>query len=330
MASQAEAYWVRGKRIYKTDPEIHITYVINNPERFEITKEYINDIYNKYNENVGREGKAREEIIKKVSQNGWIRVRHYTRPRDYWSIQFDKFKLREKSIKNFIEKAVLEDNIMRKDAEITLLGYADGYHKTYSWAQGGAMEFIKEHKHIEKIEMILTEFAGGNKMKLYEELEDKNLKQRFNELMKIYSSANSLNKIKELKKARKMGDSAFRKFNSRLSKEKDVYLLDPKKVIKKYYKWASDMEKEFEKMGKKIIITITIYNKKIDAKIHYNNRFFYAHDVREFKTKKEFMSFIESKINSKDAKFDISGYSRHYPRQELTGITSRIKNYGSI
>jgi len=63
----------------------HIVTIIKYPKKFGLTKEYIEDIYNKYNEPINLEGKAREEIIKSLMMDGWIRIRRY--PNKFWSIQ---------------------------------------------------------------------------------------------------------------------------------------------------------------------------------------------------------------------------------------------------
>ena len=49
------------------DTEInHIATIIANPKKFGLTKDYIQTVYDKYNEKVNVEGKAREEIIKNL------------------------------------------------------------------------------------------------------------------------------------------------------------------------------------------------------------------------------------------------------------------------
>jgi len=70
------------------DTEInHIATIIQNPKKFGITKDYIETVYDKYNEKMNTEGKAREEIIKRLVKSGWIRIRRY---KQFWSINVDK------------------------------------------------------------------------------------------------------------------------------------------------------------------------------------------------------------------------------------------------
>lgn len=65
----------------------HIKAVINYPVKFGMTRAKIEDIYRKYDEPLGLEGNAREEILSTLIRRRWIRIRQY---REYWSVQADK------------------------------------------------------------------------------------------------------------------------------------------------------------------------------------------------------------------------------------------------
>jgi len=64
----------------------HIAFVIENPELFGLTKDKIIVIYREYDEPVGLEGQAREEILIQIIQKGWIRIRRY---KEYWRVTLD-------------------------------------------------------------------------------------------------------------------------------------------------------------------------------------------------------------------------------------------------
>ena len=55
----------------------HINVVITNPERFGMTREQIGEVYQRYGEPLGLEGRAREEIVRALISIGWIRIRDY-------------------------------------------------------------------------------------------------------------------------------------------------------------------------------------------------------------------------------------------------------------
>lgn len=53
----------------------HIHVITDNPEKFGLSLEEIRGRYRKYNERMGIEGKAREEIIMDVIEKGWVHIR---------------------------------------------------------------------------------------------------------------------------------------------------------------------------------------------------------------------------------------------------------------
>lgn len=61
----------------------HISTLIADPEKFGLTTEKIRNAYSRHGERIGIEGEARKELLLKVVQNGWIRLRRY--PNHHWS-----------------------------------------------------------------------------------------------------------------------------------------------------------------------------------------------------------------------------------------------------
>ena len=139
---QGLGFWINKHDIFDVSISSHIKFIINNPEKFCLTTKVINEVYTKYNERIGFEGKAREEIIKNVLKYGWIRVRHYFGDKDYWSIQFDEWELRKKYVKSFLEWAIYEKRILRINEEIALTGFKDGFSKVFMYLNGGIKSFL--------------------------------------------------------------------------------------------------------------------------------------------------------------------------------------------
>jgi len=82
------AFWINPKgKVFELKSGIHIGYIIKNPTKFGETKKTLQDTYDKYNENMPHEGKAREEIMVRALVRGFIRIRETTRG---WSIQLNK------------------------------------------------------------------------------------------------------------------------------------------------------------------------------------------------------------------------------------------------
>ena len=65
-------------------PQNHISTVIADPERFGLTTEKIQSVYDMHGEKIGVEGEARRELLLRVIADGWIRIRRY--PNRYWSV----------------------------------------------------------------------------------------------------------------------------------------------------------------------------------------------------------------------------------------------------
>jgi hypothetical protein len=86
------AYWVSPVGEMLSVESTHIEAVVKNPEVFGITSAYIKEVYKKYRETVGLEGKARDEIVEGLINKRWIRIR-YDKSQDYYIIgikYFDK------------------------------------------------------------------------------------------------------------------------------------------------------------------------------------------------------------------------------------------------
>lgn len=79
------AYWLYKNRVVPV-PMLHINTVIDNPEKFDFTEDELREIFDKYNEPYGHEGKARVEIIQTLLSKGWVRVR-YTPRNDLWTLE---------------------------------------------------------------------------------------------------------------------------------------------------------------------------------------------------------------------------------------------------
>ena len=149
--STLKAYWIKDKKIVEVSTSSHIKYIIDHPTDFGLTKEEIRVIYDRHSEKFSTEGNAREEIIRSVSKQGWIRARKYvSRSESYWSVQFNQWKYRKKAVKNFIEWAVYEEKVINQNESLTLLGYDDNYYKSYDFMTGGIKKFLSENKQIKR------------------------------------------------------------------------------------------------------------------------------------------------------------------------------------
>ena len=153
MGVDSNAYWYKANKLISLKDGIHINDLTSNPSVFGFTEKEINDCFKKYNEKKGTEGKAREELMSKAMDNGWLRVRKIvTRQGSVWTIQFDNFNKRKKDIKNLISKLLLDMEIMKQYDDVHLLSYSGDYNKTYSSFNGNpVMSLLESLKAEEKI-----------------------------------------------------------------------------------------------------------------------------------------------------------------------------------
>ncbi len=92
-----EAYWISPYGEIFCVKESHIAEVFDNPEVFGLSSNYLLLLYDIYDEEYRSEGKAREEILLKLFEKGWIRARRYHRPYR-WTLNV--FSITEQSVKN--------------------------------------------------------------------------------------------------------------------------------------------------------------------------------------------------------------------------------------
>jgi hypothetical protein len=153
---QAQGCWVNGNQIIDVTFISHIDYLYDHPEDFGFSRQEVDETFQRHREKLGEEGSAREELIKSATKRGWIRVRHYRSPRDYWSVQFDKIEERKEAIVSFL-RAMIEQGKMSKSDELRLIGFSDGFEKIYSFQEGGVGRFLEEQA--EKQEGISSAFT---------------------------------------------------------------------------------------------------------------------------------------------------------------------------
>ncbi|MFC2171907.1 hypothetical protein ACFLU6_04670 [Acidobacteriota bacterium] len=72
-----DAYWISPSGEIILVGTSHIQELISHPERFGLTSSEVQDAYTKHRERLGLEGKAREELIRKVVAKDFVRIRKY-------------------------------------------------------------------------------------------------------------------------------------------------------------------------------------------------------------------------------------------------------------
>jgi len=105
--------------------------VTDNPKKFGLSPEYIRKTYEKHNEMMGIEGKARDEILIKIINSGWIHIRR--RPNKYWAVMIGRMSkktqgfLYDWAVK--ILKGVHGIKELNKDAKVKINSVTSNYSK---------------------------------------------------------------------------------------------------------------------------------------------------------------------------------------------------------
>jgi len=92
-----EAYWISPVGEIFSVHESHISEIFDHPFIFSLSRSYLELIYDIHDEEYRTEGKAREEILLKLFEQGWIRARRYHRPYR-WTLNV--FSMTEQTVKN--------------------------------------------------------------------------------------------------------------------------------------------------------------------------------------------------------------------------------------
>lgn len=79
--------------------------MIKKPDKFGFNKDFIEFVYNNYGERIGTEGKAREQIMLSLFNEGWIRIRQY---KQFWSINVKKFSGKARTYITLWSKKILK------------------------------------------------------------------------------------------------------------------------------------------------------------------------------------------------------------------------------
>lgn len=158
-AGKNGAWWFKRKGTAPLDvsTSTHIAALIESPETFGLTTDEIKQAYASSGERMGSEGKAREELLKRIIMRGWIRVRHYTGGRDYWSFTVNNFRTRRSDLVDFCWWAITEGKMSEHD-ELFISSYQDERNYQYSFVQGGVKTFLNELKKNRMLMNLIDQF----------------------------------------------------------------------------------------------------------------------------------------------------------------------------
>jgi hypothetical protein len=140
----SDAYWMTPEGKISEVDQRHITEIILYPDKFGLTRRYIEKIHAKHKEPIGSEGNAREEIMADLIAKGWIRAR-YVRGNASWTFQVSgrqDFSKVKKLCKHILSAGASDYD---QAVVIDLSGFRlDGGEDTISEVVAGALERKKK------------------------------------------------------------------------------------------------------------------------------------------------------------------------------------------
>jgi hypothetical protein len=144
VASPKNGFWVKEDEVHDVTEDTHVGFIISHRYRFNLTIDDITLIYDHYGEEFGSEKQAREDLVRIAASQGWIRVRRYAKPNDYWSIQCDDTSKRREVIQDFLKWAI-GNRIMTKDATAIIAGFDNEQDvQEYKWEDGGIGNYLND------------------------------------------------------------------------------------------------------------------------------------------------------------------------------------------
>lgn len=174
MGGYKESYFISPFGEIIRTPTTHIATVISNPEKFGFNRDIIDFIYKQYNERLGQEGKAREQILMSLFDNGWIRIRRYGDA--FWSINVNSLTSRIRSFLNKWAKAMLSGKFGFKEEDKTMKVKID---------QRGTKPLISDISSIANSKSFVVEDSEVLTIKNIEDLEDRPLISEAEKIMRM-------------------------------------------------------------------------------------------------------------------------------------------------
>jgi len=114
------SYWISPDNKFIPISLTHIDLIVNNPDKFGLSSEYIQKVHKKHKEQLGDEGNARDEIMTKLIKDGWIRIRNILK---YYTVKIQVYDFKQPTIDR-VEKAIIEGfkrKIFNKNFTVSIL-----------------------------------------------------------------------------------------------------------------------------------------------------------------------------------------------------------------
>lgn len=127
--SQEHAFWVSGETWIDAQGD-NLKPVLDEPEKFGLSQAHVNEVYEVHGESLGAEGRARDQLIREVAENGWVRVRRYHEPANRIVIQGYNTNAKFSSIRTFLQQ-LFERQIVTTEDTVVISDYESGEARSF-------------------------------------------------------------------------------------------------------------------------------------------------------------------------------------------------------
>ena len=138
---EIHGFWTKNDE-WITVSEDHVTAILEEPERFGMTRPAIDEIYAAQGENIGNEGRARDEVIRRAVENGWVRIRRYNNMGVRIVVQGTGIDTQISSIPEFLADVLARDP-SEEPVTVVINDLANGDSRTFHVGESGVSENVE-------------------------------------------------------------------------------------------------------------------------------------------------------------------------------------------
>lgn len=140
--SRVKGYWLSEHDAVSVEGD-HADPLLEEPERFGLTREELLEIYEKHGEEPGKEGFARDEAIRAAAAKGWVRIRIHDVHDTFVMVQGYEPEEKLPLVSSFLCD-LLHRDIIAADETVVLSNFSDSSTVTLDWSNGGASSMIND------------------------------------------------------------------------------------------------------------------------------------------------------------------------------------------
>lgn len=138
---QSHGFWTKKDEWIAVEDD-HLSTILDDPERFGLTRAHIEEIYASTGQEVGSEGPARDEIMKQATENGWLRVRRFNNVDTRLVVQGTNIDSQIGSVSEFVTSMIAKASV-DGSATVVITDFAGGDTRSFHVGASGITSDIE-------------------------------------------------------------------------------------------------------------------------------------------------------------------------------------------